>query len=180
MNIQPVTPTHSMNPTLSQSQMNKSMTQDASQLFTPEVLNELNKAKEDEVQQKKERVQDTYDTAKNIDLTKMYYEQQQAVLNAYMQSTENGSANKSSDSSDSTVKSLTEMYASIYEHHQKQNTLPSELPVSVQPLTPEGTIENNLETPEVMLVNEPVANSQLHAYNNVMMPSTSSYMHLSA
>lgn len=181
MTIQPVTSTHSMNPTFSQSQADKNLAQNTGQLLTPEVLNELNKAQQDQEQAKKDRVQDTFDTAKNIDLARSYYDQQQAVLNAYMQSTENGSANKSTERNDSAVLSLTEMYAALYEHRQATNNLPTQQPVTVQPVNTDGSQNSVAQTIALNTINnEQKTTNQMHAYNNVMMPTDSSYMHLSA
>lgn len=169
MTIQSLTSNNITQPMFAQSIVGLPLAQQKQ--LTPEESNNLNKAAEDQAQQKKDRIQGTYDTARNVDLARNHYEHQQAVINAYTQTTQ-GSTSHSSVSSDSAVKSLTEMYAALYEYHQNETVLP----VKTLPDNQGEAISLDKLKP----VDNQYAQNHLQAYNDVMKPSTSSYMNLSA
>jgi len=136
--------------------------------LSPEQKNTLQKSFEDKIAEQTNNIKSNFQTAKDIDLTRAYYQQQQKIVDIYMQtSTENDS---NSNSNISATKALTESYASLYQLHQTIKEGAQQLPSyadKVQP--PSGN-------PEI----QPLMNRQTDAYNSFMMPTTNSYLSLQA
>ncbi len=140
----------------------------SNKLLSAQQQNKLKAAEEAKITEQVDKIKATYDTAWQLDLAKIHYEQQQAVINAYVQSSNNDNSN--AQSSSSAVKTLTEMYAAIYQAHEKikeiedeNNKTPSVLPIEVNSSSAQSS-----------------SSAQLNAYNSIMMPNQSSYLHLRA
>ena len=162
--------------------------QELNDVLTPEQQNKAQQAIDDKLTEQVNNIKGNYQTAKDHDLMTSYYEQQQKLLDIYMQTNTKESTSISSTSSDnsSAVVSLTKAYSDLYQLHQgiKEGigNLPNidtdegavTLPSSNQLLSTSSTEvqSNNLSSA--------LSNQQINTYNSLMMPSTSSYIHLSA
>lgn len=182
MNIQPVTHPENMNALLTYPQTQQSFSsthqalddkQNGSLSF--EQKNHIADSLSESSQNQKEAIKDNLSTAWDVDLTKAYYQQQQAVLDAYMQtSTGEGSSTEQDVLSflpDSSLASLTEVYSKLYQLRESQMPNIEPLPVMAGPVTNEAKL---LDT---MIESN---RNQVKAYNDVANPVTSSIVHLSA
>lgn len=146
-----------------------------SELLTPEQKNTLQDDIDTRLAEQIDSIKSTYQTAKDLDLTHAYYQQQQKLFDIYMQSGSSDAINTNNDSP-STVQTLTDAYASLYNLHRQMKGITQQSPFlsggSLAPKFPvEGLpIENKL----------PLARIQTDTYNNLMMPTTKSYLHLNA
>ena len=147
--------------------------QSSNELLTPEQQNTLKDDFNTRITEQANDIKDNFQTAKDIDLTRAYYDQQQKLVDIYMKSGTNNE--ESSNSNRSATKALTDTYDSLYQLHQtiKGGNQQPILPDEIQPPT---------TNPEIQLVEtaQSLAKSQTSTYNNFMMPTTSSYIHLSA
>jgi hypothetical protein len=120
-----------------------------------------------------DNIKSNYETAKDMDLTRMYYEQQQKVIEAYMYSNGSETSNTNNESDKTSItKSLNELYTSLYEIHNTVKNGAQQLP---------SYSENNvvpIVQPEV--INDQISQAQTEKYNSIMMPSNTSQLHLSA
>jgi len=156
---------------------------DLSNLLTPEQENTVQQVADDKIAEQIENVKSNYQTAKDIDLMQSYYQQQQKLFDIYLQTSTEGNVNSSTaqiGQNSSAIAALNNTYAELYELHQNVKegigNFPEHEPVETLPI---NSVTNRPET-TMGTANQPLAQKQLDAYNSLMMPSTSSYMHLSA
>lgn len=188
--------TSSMNSTYHQSMMHSGMPSPKStthsslnEVLTPEQQNTAQKTVDDKMTEQVNNIKQNYQTAKDYDLMTSYYDQQQKLLDIYMQTSTEDSTTISSQNNESSsaVSTLTNAYSDLYQLHQTikdgVSTLPSidenpeTLPTSHnQTLMP--SITQNAE--QGSNINSVLSNKQLDSYNSLMMPTTSNYVHLSA
>ena len=128
-----------------------------------------------------------YQTAKDIDLMQSYYQQQQKLFDIYLQKSTDGDTTSSSaqtSENSSAVSALTNTYAELYELHQNVKNGVGQLPAigneheGIETL-PASSVTNTNELVK-STTNQPLAHKQVNTYNSLMMPSTASYVHLSA
>ena len=152
---------------------------DLSDILTPEQKNTLQQFADDKIAEQVENVKSNYQTAKDVDLMQSYY-QQQKLFDIYLQESTNSDVQSNNSTNINAVSTLTDTYAALYELHQEvkegigqipDNELPSILPMESASKVAE--VSNNA-------FNQSLANKQMDAYNSLMMPSTASYVHLSA
>ena len=156
--------------------------------LTPEQKNTAQKNVDEKITEQVDNIKGNYQTAKNIDLMNSYYTQQQKVVDIYMQTSSEESTTISTEENEgaSAVSALTSAYSELYQIHKEikggVGNLPSidqpegieTLPASAQQTSSQATEaqDNN--------INSALSNKQMDSYNSLMMPSTSSYMHLSS
>ena len=158
-----------------------------SDILTPEQKNTLQQDADDKVAALVENVKSNYQTAKDIDLMQSYYQQQQKLFDVYLQTSTDGNAatveNSSVDNS-SAVSALTATYAELYQLHQTIKEGVGQLPPDNKAFQEIETVPGNSVTHTNEAINniasQSLTNKQLDAYNSLMMPSTASYVHLSA
>ncbi|KGJ95503.1 hypothetical protein [Colwellia psychrerythraea] len=155
--------------------------------LTPEQKNTLQQDADDKIAAQVEKVKSNYQTAKDIDLMQSYYQQQQKLFDVYLQtSTDDSAATVESPSvaNSSAVSTLTATYAELYQLHQTIKEGVGQLPrVSAANQGNETELGNSvIHTNEAIqsTASQSLTNKQLDAYNSLMMPSTASYVHLSA
>lgn len=143
--------------------------------LTPEQKNTLQDDADAKLTEQAENIKSTYQTAKDMDLTHAYYQQQQKLVDIYMQSNTAGAVS-SNQVNHNAVQTLTDTYVAIYNIHQKikkvgqqHPTIPDDNLPLIAPIT---TLP--LEGSHIL------SNAQTDSYNNLMMPTTKSYLHLSA
>ncbi|NQZ26139.1 MAG: hypothetical protein HRT55_07470 [Colwellia sp.] len=153
---------------------------DLSDILTPEQKNTLQQGADDKIAEQVENVKSNYQTAKDVDLMQSYYQQQQKLFDIYLQESTNSDVQSNNSTNINAVSTLTDTYAALYELHQEvkegigqipDHELPSILPMESASKVAE--VSNNA-------FNQSLANKQMDAYNSLMMPSTASYVHLSA
>lgn len=150
-------------------------------ILTPEQKNMVQQGVDDKIAEQVDQVKSNYQTAKDIDLMQSYYQQQQKLFDIYLQtSTESdGDTNTiQTNHNSSAVSALSNAYAELYELHQ-------EVKEGVNDFPKNGGVEilpTNKQVTEVSVStnNQTSSHKQMDAYNSLMMPSTTSYMHLSA
>lgn len=161
--------------------------QNFNDLLTPEQKNTVQQGADDKIAEQVENVKSNYQTAKDIDLMQSYYQQQQKLFDVYLQTSTDGNTTTATpqlSEKSSAVTTLTNAYAELYQLHQTVKEGVGQLPVVG--ITYEGI--ETLPASSVTQTNEAInsvasqsnANKQLDAYNSLMMPSTSSYVHFSA
>lgn len=174
MTIQPISSANTSNYGVSQqhkfthpliASMNKN------ELLTPELKNTLQDDFNAKLAEQASNIKSTYQTAKDMDLTHSYYQQQQKLLDIYMESDSQTNSNKPS-----AVHTLTNAYASLYDVHQQIKEIGQQRPsiedeslAQINPLE-RLPIESKL----------PLFHRQTETYNSLMMPTTKSYLHLNA
>lgn len=176
-------PVHHVNPTNPDNDFGSQI----NNLLTPEQQLTMQRGIDDKMTEQVDNIKSNYQTAKDTDLMQAYYQQQQKLLDIYVQSsTGNSSSSTTTNDTQSTsaVSTLTNTYTDLYQLHQKVKDgvgqLPSiELPIGDAEILPVSTMsqtnENSLST-----MNQNLSHKQLDAYNSLMTPSSSSYVHLSA
>jgi hypothetical protein len=147
--------------------------------LSPEQKNTLQNSADAKLAEQVENIKSNYQSAKDLDLMQAYYQQQQKVLDIYIQ-TSNGSTSDSNNSSStnnnfSAVNTLTDTYASLYAIHKNVKDGIQQLPV-----IPDNVTSPINDVDVLPASNTSMMNKQTDAYNSLMMPSTSSYLHLSA
>ena len=173
--IQPISPQPDYRPNLSD-------------ILTPEQKNTVQQGADDKIAEQVENVKSNYQTAKDIDLMHAYYQQQQKVFDIYLQTSTGVESTSQSSNNTSAISTLTDTYAQLYALHQnvKQGvtTLPNiEIEQGEVDVLPSNTFTNpssNIVDNSANSLGNTLSNKQLDAYNSLMMPSTSSYVHLSA
>lgn len=172
------TPTHNIQPISSQAELRSNL----NDVLTPEQKNTVQQGTDDKIAEQVENVKSNYQTAKDIDLMQSYYQQQQKLFDIYLQtSTDNTST--SSTQNTSAVSALTNTYAELYELHKSVKEGVETLPVTSlnnNDSTNENNISSNVVSVSSNNMSSTLSSKQLDAYNSLMMPSTSSYVHLSA
>jgi hypothetical protein len=160
---------------------------DLSDILTPEQNNTVQQGADDKIAEQVENVKSTYQTAKDIDLMQSYYQQQQKLFDIYLQTSIGSNSENSSTLNNqnvSAVSSLTDAYADLYQLHQHVKdgvaTLPEvELPsedINILPMVQLNQVTKNSSNSTI----QASSLKQMDTYNSLMMPSTASYVHLSA
>lgn len=158
--------------------MNGIVSPNNEELLPPEQKSTLQNSTDDMLSKQVDNIKSNYQSAKDLDLMRAYYQQQQKVLDIYIQTSTN--TNSSSNSSNnrsslSAVNTLTDTYATLYALHKSVKDGSQQLPVIpddiTQPTNPDDTLPAN---------SRPMLNKQTDVYSSLMMPSNSSYLHLSA
>lgn len=145
-----------------------STTIDNEAILTTEQKNSQQNNLDAKLAEQVDNIKSNYQTAKDMDLTRLYYQQQQRVIEAYMYSNTIEANNKDSNS---VTGSLTELYASLYEVHQ-----------AVKSSVPQWPNIDDSEPPVIQPVpmSDNKAQAQADKYHSIMMPSNSSHIYLSA
>ena len=150
-------------------------------ILSPEQRNSLQHSFSDKLAEQTQQVKSNYQSAKDMDLTRAYYQQQQKLFDIYMQTSSDSDVYSSNSNKDttSTISSLNDTYAALYDLHKNIKEGVQNLPEIGDGLL-EG--EQSSIQPLTVAANEPVSSTskQTDTYNSLMMPSTRSYMHLSA
>ena len=146
-------------------------TQPNNEFLTPEQQNTLQDNFNDKIIAQAEDIKANFQTAKDIDLTRAYYEQQQKLIDIYTQS------GSESNESTSVTKALAETYSSLYQLHQSIKEGGQELPSIGEPVQL-PSIDEPAQLPANGLPS--LMSKEAALYNNLMMPSTSSYIHMQA
>ncbi len=161
--------------------------QNYNELLTSEQKNTLQQDADDKIAAQVENVKSNYQTAKDIDLMQSYYQQQQKLFDVYLQTSTDDSAatvESSSVANSSAVSALTATYAELYQLHQTIKEGVGQLPRVSTAYQGDKTVSGNsvIHTNEAIqsTASQSLTNKQLDAYNSLMMPSTASYVHLSA
>lgn len=157
----------------------------ANDFLTPEQQNSLQDSADAKMAQQVENIKSNYQTAKDIDLMQAYYQQQQKLFDIYLQTNTDSNVNSSNISNNSAVSTLTDTYAALYQLHQDVKEGVGQFPEHERPETlPIEQLTKPLETTSQLSAQpgnqSALSHKQLEAYNSLMMPSTSSYVHLSA
>ena len=155
-----------------------------SNMLTPEQKNTLQQGVDDKIAEQVENVKSNYQTAKDVDLMQSYYQQQQKLFDIYLQTSTESSIDSNSTQANQTssaVSTLTNTYAELYQLHQNVKEGVGEF-IEHEPIEtlPAISVSNATGEAIVSRSNQPLAHKQIEAYNSLMMPSTSSYIHLSA
>jgi hypothetical protein len=163
---------------------------DLNDILTPEQKNTVQHGINDKIAEQVENVKSNYQTAKDIDLMQAYYQQQQKVFDIYLQTSTDVESTSQPTNDINAVSTLTDTYADLYALHQNVKDGVGNLPTvpveqgDIKNYT-ESTISNdsvnsNTAHNSASSLSGTLSNKQLDAYNSLMMPSTSNYMHLSA
>ncbi|KGJ89000.1 hypothetical protein [Colwellia psychrerythraea] len=160
---------------------------DLNDILTPEQKNTVLQGVDDKIAEQVDNVKSNYQTAKDIDLMQSYYQQQQKLFDIYLQTSIDSNVENSSTPSNkntSAVSSLTNTYAELYQLHQniKEGVvqLPGfEVPAKDVNILPVTQVNQAVVSPSNS-ANQASSHKQMGAYNSLMMPSTASYVHLSA
>ena len=161
--------------------------QNFSDILTPEQKNTVQQGADAKIAEQVEKVKSNYQTAKDIDLMQSYYQQQQKLFDVYLQTSTNGNATTATtqdSEKSSAVSTLTIAYAELYQLHQTVKQGVGQLPgvgityegIETLPASSVTQTNENINS----AASQSTANKQLDAYNSLMMPSTSSYVHFSA
>jgi hypothetical protein len=164
---------------------------DFSDILTAEQKNTVQQGADDKIAEQVENVKSNYQTAKDIDLMQSYYQQQQKLFDIYLQTSTDGDTSPSFSQiseNNSAVLALTNTYAELYKLHQTVKNGVGQLPSidneheGIATLPASSVANTNIYTNEVVksTSNQSLAYKQVDAYNSLMMPSTASYVHLSA
>ncbi|PKG83799.1 hypothetical protein CXF85_09880 [Colwellia sp. 75C3] len=160
---------------------------DFSDILTPEQKNTVQHGANDKIAEQVEKVKSNFQTAKDIDLMQSYYQQQQKLFDIYLQTSTDGDTTSSSaqtSENSSAVSALTNTYAELYELHQTVKNGVGSLPSIDNEHGGIATLPANSATNTNEMAknssNQSLAHKQVDAYNSLMMPSTASYVHLSA
>ncbi|GAW96878.1 MULTISPECIES: hypothetical protein [Colwellia] len=157
---------------------------DLSDILTPEQKNTVQQGVDDKIAEQVAQVKSNVQTAKDIDLMQSHYQQQQKLFDIYLQtSTESNIASDSTQANQrsSAVSVLSNSYADLYQLHQnvKEGVGDFIEHKSMQTL-PARSVSDATETAVVSASNQPLALKQVDAYQSLMMPSTASYVYLTA
>ena len=152
-----------------------------SEFLSSEQKNTLQDSADAKMAQQVEDIKSNYQSAKDIDLMHAYYQQQQKLIDIYMQTStdSNDSSSSSNSSNSSAVSTLTDTYTALYQLHQNVKEGVGQIPEFEQPETM-PMMASNAETVMENTTQNPSSQKQLEAYNSLMMPSTSSYVHMNA
>ena len=143
--------------------------------LTPEQKNTLQDDMHAKLAEQVANIKSTYQTAKDMDLTHAYYQQQQKLIDIYIQPNSNDVSNINNGNT-SAVHTLTNAYASLYNLHQQIKEIGQQ-----SPSLPDKNSDpmNSLEGLQIEQ-RLPLTQRQVDTFNNFMMPTTKSYLHLSA
>ncbi len=155
--------------------------------LTPEQNNTLQQSVDDSIVESDGSTKSNKQIAKDIALMQSGYQQQQKLVAIYMHdSTEDSTASATQNTvqDSSTTLSLTNVYTELYQLHNNTEadiTNPSAIdrPNDEENVATVDSV-NQLTVSSTANFTQTISNKKLEAYNNLMMPSTSSYLHLSA
>lgn len=123
-----------------------------------------------------ESIHSSYQTAWQLDLAKLHYQQQKDLFDIYMQSSGVESSNSQHTTNNTVTGSLTEMYSSLYQLHEKIKELeeaasktPSILPINVAATSAANAAEQRN-----------IRSQQLNAYADVSSTEKTSFLRISA
>lgn len=136
-------------------------------LLSAEQKNTLQGSFDDKLAEQVENIKSNYQSAKDLDLMQAYYQQQQKLIDIYMQASTDNDEYRSNENNDiNAVSTLTDTYSALYQLHQN-------IKEGEQPLP---------NTPDILPVNDNISlgKKQADVYHSLMMPSSASYLHLSA
>lgn len=157
---------------------NTNSTKKENEFLTPEQKNILVDDFNAKISEQADNIKSNFQTAKDIDLTRAYFEQQQKLVDIYMQS---GSKSNSSDNSNtSATKVLTEAYASLYQLHQTVKGGSQQLPSVTDKTLPSSSRPETQSVIQPEIKTQTSAQKQTDTYNSFMMPTTNSYLRLNA
>lgn len=149
------------------------------ELLNPEQKNTLQDIVDNKMLERTENIKENYQTAKDIDLMRAYYEQQQKLFDIYLETSTGNQVENSSNpqDKDSAISTLTDTYAQLYDLHKGIRD-------GKEKLTDINDIIDTAKSPvmqqQILAANNQTTNTkQIDSYNELRMPSTSSYMHLS-
>lgn len=136
------------------------------EILTPEQKNTLQDDFISKITEQADNIKSSFQTAKDIQLTRSYYEQQQKLIDIYMNTGDTNTVNNTLNIN--VTNTLIDTYASLYQLHQTikagGQTLPENPEISPLPA----------ELPQHLM------NDKTKAYNSFMMPTTNSHLHLQA
>lgn len=162
----------------SDSKMNEPVPPETKNILSPEQKNTLHDSADAKFTEQAENIKSNYQSAKDLDLTRAYYQQQQKLIDIYMQTSASNDTdiNNNDVNNSSTVNTLTDTYVSLYALHNKIKDGDQQLPSIPDELVPPTN------KPEISAVNNSMTSTekQTDAYNSLMMPSSASYLHLTA
>lgn len=142
------------------------------QPLTPEQKNTLQDTADSKRTEQVENIKSNYQTAKDLDLTRSYYEQQQKLFDIYAQTTSDSEISNTEENNTSVTRELTNAYSDLYSLHQRVKEGVHHLPNIEQPV--------QIPVEKIEIDNSVLSHKQANTYNSVMMPSSNSYLHLSA
>lgn len=150
------------------------------ELLSPEQNNTLQSYIDSKRDEQIEQVKSNYQTAKDIDLTRAYYVQQQKLFDIYLETATDGNidTNNSSNNTTSAAGALNNAYSELYDLHQQVKGNIEQRPRIENPI--EESMLVNSATVQLANTGQSLSQQQANAYNSVMMPSSNSYLHLSA
>ncbi len=146
-------------------------------LLSPEQKNTLQHSADAKLTEQAENIKSNYQSAKDLDLTRAYYQQQQKLIDIYMKTSTTNDTEKNNVNNTSAVSTLTDTYAALYTLHknisegnQQLPSIPDEVAQPIHTQSATLPVQDNMSS----------AKKQMDTYNSLMMPSNSSYLHLSA
>ena len=154
----------------------------------PEQQNTAQKTIDDKMTEQVNNIKGNYQTAKDHDLMTSYYDQQQKLLDIYMQTSSEETATISTQTNENTsaVSALTTAYTELYQLHKGIKDGITNLPITelsegIETLPASAPqISNHIIETQGNNLSSVLSTKQMESYNSLMMPSTSSYMHISA
>lgn len=172
MNMQSI-PTQSVVNFIPKSQEQKNNVRASEQeVLSPFNQNQLQDSATTQVNEQVDQVKSNYKDAWNMDLMKVYAEQQQKVIDSY-QNASDSSESSSSDQyniadSESSMQSLTDMYATMFAQQQKINDISQPKPA------PADDVVTTQSTQPTVAQQLP---KKLEAYNQMVKPQATSFYH---
>lgn len=134
--------------------------------LSPEQKNNGEEVFTDKHVERVENIKSNYQVAKDITLTQAYYEQQQKLLDIYLQSSQEDAQHSEKFNA---VGTLTDMYSLMLDLHKRITDPSDDMPSIGQPM-PYNSSDNFLHEKQ----------NQLDLYNQTSRQSKESYLHLSA
>lgn len=155
-------------------------------LLSPEQQNTVQQSVDAKITEQVENIKSNYQSAKDLDLTRAYYQQQQKLIDIYMQTSNSVETSNENTIKSSAIGTLTDTYAALYALHknitdgnQQLPNIPDDattLPMTQSEITQLKSVSETLPSAS----NTDSGKKQTELYNSLMMPSTTSYFHLSA
>lgn len=141
---------------------------------TPEQINKAKDAFEEKNKEYQENVKSNYQKAKDIELAQTYYQQQQKVLDAYL----NASSEDENNNDINAIHNLTDFYT---QKHQTQEQLKTGIENIIDLIKPNDDVEIlPIEDVGILPVSEHPTAKPIAAYNNVANQPGANFFHLSA
>ncbi|MBU2893028.1 hypothetical protein KO495_06775 [Colwellia sp. D2M02] len=158
-------------------------------LLSPEQQNTLQSYTETKREEHVEQIKSNYKTAKDIDLTRAYYAQQQKLFDIYIETATDGEVDTDNHDKNnvSAISTLTSAYTELYDLHKQVKGVIEQVPTindnvkSLKHNVSNAAVGLNGVTSETMNhQGQSLSQQQTNIYNSIMMPSSNSYLHLSA